>query len=57
MKIVIGEREHKLTWRDGTFLGGVAVALGGLGFAFGWGIVVASVGAGMIVASRLQVAT
>lgn len=45
MKIVYGEHEHKITWRDGCVAGGGVLMLGGLCASFGFGIVVAIAGA------------
>lgn len=45
MKLVIGAREFNLGWRDGMVLGGSIVAVCGLWIAFGFGIVVAIIGA------------
>lgn len=48
MKLVHGEREYKLTWRDGSVAVGATLFVSGLAASFGWGIVIASVGAALV---------
>lgn len=48
MKIVHGEVEWKLTWRDGSVAAGTLLLVSGLAASFGWGIVIASVGAALV---------
>lgn len=55
MKLVHGEREYNLTWRDGCWLAGALLFIGGLSVSFGWGIVVAAVGAAVFMAPLVVV--
>ncbi len=54
MKLVVGQREYNLTWRDGVFAGGLLLVAAGLGYAFGWGVVAAAGGGGLMLASRME---
>lgn len=45
MKLVIGSREFKLTWKDGCVVGGGSLVVMGLWMSFGFGILLASAGA------------
>lgn len=47
MKLVIGGHEHPLTFYDACFIVGMILFVGGLWFAFGAGVFVALVGAGI----------
>ena len=44
IKLVVGDRVHRLTWRDGCFVGGFVLGVGGLWASFGTGVAVAIFG-------------
>lgn len=44
MKLVIGEKDFKLGWRDGCFAVGVMLISTGLIISLGWGMMLAAVG-------------
>jgi hypothetical protein len=57
MKLVYGESEHKLTWKDASFASGLTLTVGGLAASFGWGILLASAGVALMVAPFLRMET
>lgn len=56
MKLIHGDRQYDLTAWDGCFAGGACLFVGGLAAAFGWAVLVATVGAGMMLVPFIKLA-